>query len=59
MDKCQGTIRVIGCPAEESGGGKVIMVDKGVFDDVDVAMIVHPAGAYMADDCSYAVRTFR
>jgi len=59
MDKCQGTIRVIGCPAEESGGGKVIMVDKGVFDDVDVAMIVHPAGEYMADDCSYAVRTFR
>jgi amidohydrolase len=59
IDNCNGTIRVIGCPAEESGGGKVIMVDKGVFDDVDVAMIVHPSGAYMADDCSYAVRTFR
>ena len=35
------------------------MVNKGVFDDVDVAMIVHPSGEYMADDCSYAVRTFR
>ncbi len=59
MDKCKGTIRVIGCPAEESGGGKVIMVNTGVFDDVDAAMIVHPSGEYMADDCSYAVRTFR
>jgi amidohydrolase len=52
-----GTVRVIGTPAEEGGGGKVIMVEKGVFDDVDVAMIVHPAGEYMADDCSLAIRS--
>jgi amidohydrolase len=38
-----GEIRVIGTPAEEGGGGKVIMVDAGVFDDVDAAMMVHPS----------------
>jgi amidohydrolase len=33
---------VIGTPAEETIGGKVIMVEAGVFDDVDAAFIAHP-----------------
>lgn len=37
-----GCIEVIGTPAEEDGGGKIIMVEKGVFDDVDAAMMFHP-----------------
>lgn len=49
-----GTVRVMGTPAEEGGGGKIIMVDNGVFDGIDAAMIVHPAGDYMADDYSFA-----
>ena len=36
------TVRVIGTPAEESGGGKVLMLDAGVFADVGAAMMVHP-----------------
>jgi amidohydrolase len=36
------TVRVLGTPAEEGGGGKVTMLDEGVFDDVHVAMMVHP-----------------
>ncbi len=43
-DKVGGTILVMGCPAEEKLGGKVIMVDKGAFDGVDVAMMIHPRG---------------
>jgi amidohydrolase len=38
-----GTIQVIGTPAEEGGGGKVIMVEAGIFDEVDTAMMVHPS----------------
>ncbi len=37
-----GRILVIGTPAEEEGGGKIIMAEAGVFDDVDVAMLCHP-----------------
>ena len=37
-----GRIQVIGTPAEEEGGGKVIMVEKGIFADVDAAMMFHP-----------------
>ncbi|MEY2399840.1 MAG: hypothetical protein QOJ00_3014 [Actinomycetota bacterium] len=37
------TVKVFGTPAEEGGGGKIIMLDNGVFDGVHAAMMVHPA----------------
>jgi amidohydrolase len=37
------TVKVMGTPAEEGGGGKVHMLDAGLFDDVHAAMMVHPA----------------
>ncbi len=37
-----GEVRVIGTPAEEGGGGKVILCRKGVFDGVDAALMMHP-----------------
>jgi len=43
-----GTALVIGTPAEESGGGKVFMASRGAFDDLDVAMLVHPANRDVA-----------
>ncbi|RVW11665.1 M20 family peptidase [Prescottella agglutinans] len=36
------TVRVIGTPAEETGGGKALMLERGVFDDVATALMVHP-----------------
>jgi amidohydrolase len=36
-----GRIEVIGTPAEEKGGGKGRLVEAGLFEDVDVAMMVH------------------
>jgi len=38
-----GTVIVLGTPAEETNGAKVPMSKEGVFDDVDVAMMVHPS----------------
>jgi amidohydrolase len=37
-------ISVFGCPAEELLGGKVIMVERGAFSEVDAALQVHPLG---------------
>jgi amidohydrolase len=37
------TIKVFGTPAEEGGGGKILMLERGVFDGVHAAMMVHPA----------------
>jgi len=35
------TVVALGTPAEEGGGGKVLMMDGGAFDGLDVAMMVH------------------
>jgi amidohydrolase len=37
------TISVVGTPAEEGGGGKIYLLDAGVFDGMHAAMMVHPA----------------
>jgi len=37
-----GTIRLYGCPAEETLVGKVFMAREGVFDDLDAAITWHP-----------------
>lgn len=42
IDEIGGEVRVIGTPAEENFGGKVSMAKAHVFDDVDVAMMIHP-----------------
>src|SRR5207253_1918862 len=39
-----GRLDVIGTPAEEGGGGKVVLGDRGAFDGVDAALAIHPAG---------------
>ena len=42
IDQYGGKVLVVGTPAEENFGGKVSMADAGVFDEVDVALMVHP-----------------
>jgi amidohydrolase len=37
-----GTLLAIGTPGEEGGSGKVLMLEAGVFDGVDVALMFHP-----------------
>ncbi len=37
------TVSVIGTPAEESGGGKVLLLERGAFAGVQAALMVHPA----------------
>jgi metal-dependent amidase/aminoacylase/carboxypeptidase family protein len=38
-----GHLVVMGTPGEEGGGGKILMLDAGCFDNVDFSMMVHPA----------------
>lgn len=41
-DELDLTVVLLGTPAEEDGGGKVLMLDAGAFDGLDFAMMVHP-----------------
>jgi amidohydrolase len=37
-----GSVELLGTPAEEGGGGKEIMAKAGAFDDIDAAVMLHP-----------------
>jgi amidohydrolase len=45
-DDLDVTVKLIGTPAEEDFGGKALLLEAGIFDDVAAAMMVHAA----ADD---------
>lgn len=49
------TVEVYGTPAEEGGGGKIEMLDRGAFAGVDLAMMVHPAPVDVAEARPFAV----
>jgi amidohydrolase len=42
VDQLGITLKAIGTPAEEHGGGKVLMLEQGAFDGVGLALMVHP-----------------
>jgi amidohydrolase len=56
IDKFGGSVCVIGTPAEEIYGGKVIIANRGGFDDIDVAMMVHPGVRDIATTQALAAR---
>ncbi|KAJ1028383.1 hypothetical protein NDA16_001550 [Ustilago loliicola] len=38
-----GTVVLLGTPAEEGGGGKIRLENKGAYEDMDACLMVHPA----------------
>jgi len=51
-----GSVRILGTPAEEGGGGKVFMARAGAFDGLAAAMMVHPADEDLAEITAIAVQ---
>ncbi len=54
-----GKLVFMGTPAEEGGGGKVIMIEAGLFDGVDAAMMFHPSAHTVVDRGSLAITEVR
>ncbi len=50
-----GAVVVLGTPAEETSGAKVFYVEKGAFDDIDVAMMAHPGTGHNKSGSSLAL----
>lgn len=42
LDRLEGGLAVVGTPAEEGGGGKVLLAEAGIFSEMDAAMMFHP-----------------
>lgn len=49
-----GRVLIIGTPAEEGGGGKILLAQAGVFDDVDASFMLHPSRSDMVRRSSLA-----
>lgn len=54
-DDLAGEVMLVGSPAEETNGAKVLLVEKGVFSGVDAAMMVHPGNRTTAYATSLAM----
>ncbi|QZY55913.1 M20 family metallopeptidase [Crassaminicella profunda] len=49
LSKCMkdlaGEVILMGTPAEEGGGGKIILLENNEFNDVDYALMIHPTSS--------------
>lgn len=54
IGKLPGRVSVYGTPAEEGGGGKVLLVNRGAFAGVDAALMFHPSTQNMSNRGSLA-----
>ena len=63
MGGLDGEVLVVGTPAEEghgpSSGSKVVMAEKGFWDDVDAAIMLHPSTVYGVGDRSLGIWTLK
>lgn len=55
----EGQVLVVGCPAEEKGGGKIALVKAGLFANVDAALLVHPSNRTEIFKSALAMRALR
>lgn len=51
-------VTVLGTPAEEGGGGKVMLINAGAFADAAAAMMVHPSSRDLLDPSFQARESF-
>jgi amidohydrolase len=49
------TVTLLGTPAEEGGGGKILLLERGAFDGVHLALMAHPGPVDVARARPYAV----
>ena len=52
------TLVVLGTPAEEGGGGKILMLERGGFDGLNASMMIHPWTSEMTGMPCLAVTHF-
>ena len=50
----RGSVLVIGAPGEETIGGKIVLLRRGAFDDVDAALLAHPGAEDSVETSSLA-----
>jgi len=54
VENLRGEVVFLGTPAEERGSGKQIMIDDGLFDGIDAALLYHPCDRSHVDSHALA-----
>ena len=57
LDRLGERLRSGDLDPEEGGGGKILMLEAGMFQGIDYAMMIHPCDATMVEDWSLAGQT--
>lgn len=59
LDELGGSVYLYGTPAEEYDGGKIPMLEAGLFDPVDLTLMMHPESFYMVNVTALALDALR
>ena len=52
-------VKILGTPAEEGGGGKIVLLDQGEFEDASCSMMIHPAPYNVANPTLTTIQQYK
>ena len=52
-------VKLLGTPAEEGGGGKIILLDNGAFEDAVCSMMIHPSSINVANPTFTTIQQYK
>ena len=52
-------VKLLGTPAEEGGGGKIILLDNGAFEDAKCSMMIHPGPYDVANPTFSTIQQYK
>ena len=52
-------VKILGTPAEEGGGGKIVLLDEGEFEDATCSMMIHPAPYNVANPTLTTIQQYK
>ena len=59
VDDLKIRVKILGTPAEEGGGGKIVLLDKGEFEDASCSMMIHPAPYNVANPTLTTIQQYK
>ena len=52
-------VKILGTPAEEGGGGKIILLNNGAFEDASCSMMIHPSVEDVVDPTFTTIQQYK
>jgi amidohydrolase len=59
VDDLNIRVKILGTPAEEGGGGKIVLLDKGEFEGASCSMMIHPAPYNVANPTLTTIQQYK